>query len=148
MAEDMLEAVFRRQAEFAARIGGAGLGHPIGTDWDRLATDGSLSEEDAARITQAIDTYATCITQEAAELRDWVPWKHWSQSLGNKADKGPEGIEPWTEEHLYEMRVEVADLLCFLVNTAMWLGMGAAELNAYHTEKVGVNHARQDEGKY
>lgn len=109
-------------------------------DFNRLV----LPEIDQMALTNQIDIIATCITQEASELRDWVPWKHWSRRLGNKR----EDVSLWTPEHIEELRVEVIDLLHFVLEAAIVLGMGTKELFELWQKKANINVDRQVKGDY
>jgi hypothetical protein len=102
---------------------------------------GYIMEPEQRIITQKVGEYCTALIQEACELRDWTPWKPWSGQLGNKSS-----VRPWSFEHLREMRVEIADLWCFLQNAAAWLGMDQEMFVKYHLEKVEINFKRQREG--
>ncbi len=102
-----------------------------------------LGLEEVQHVEHEVQKYALCLMMEASELMDWTRWKHWSQQLGNK-----EPLVPGSPQHIREMRVEIADLMCFLVNAAFALGMTAEMFNTIHAEKVGVNHQRQNTGNY
>lgn len=133
---DRLDMMFANQHELMQRF----PKFSVLVDFNRLV----LPEHDHQLLTAQIDDIATCIMQEAAELRDWVPWKHWSQRLGNKR----EDIELWTPEHIAELRMEVIDLLHFVLEAAICLGMGTNELFALWRHKAGVNVDRQKQGDY
>ena len=75
--------------------------------------------------------YARAIQQEAAELTDSVPWKWWAQ---------------YQKVDLQNARVEVIDLMHFVVSAAQVLGMDAAEFHRLYTAKHKINQARQDSG--
>ena len=70
-----------------------------------------------------------CLTVEAVELLDNVNWKHWK-----KTQKAMD---------LEQARFEVADLMCFIFNTAMLLGMDAESLFQYTMRKQEINRERQ-----
>jgi len=133
---DMLVLCFERQKAFQERLG---LKFPEFPDY------GSMDTASIALMLDGIDKNATAIIMEGAELKDWTPWKHWSVNSGNKEIKSSDF---GSDAHLREMKMEVADILCFLINTAMYLGMTPQALNAIHAEKMGVNHGRQDSGNY
>lgn len=96
----------------------------IGVDTDKIqgATD--------QQVTWLLN-YARAIQQEAAELTDSVPWKWWARY--QKAD-------------FENAKVEVVDLMHFVVSAAQVLGMDAAEFHRLYTAKHKVNQARQDSG--
>jgi dimeric dUTPase (all-alpha-NTP-PPase superfamily) len=71
------------------------------------------------------------LTQEVAELTDSVPWKWWAKY--QKFDK-------------QNARVEVIDLLHFLISIAQVLEMTPADFYDAYAKKHKVNLARQDSG--
>ncbi|MDR2677111.1 MAG: dUTPase [Puniceicoccales bacterium] len=85
---------------------------------------------DSERITWVLN-YARALQQEIAELVDSVPWKWWAK---------------YQKLDLQNARVEVVDLLHFLMATAQTLGMSAGDVYAAYLKKNAVNHARQDSG--
>ena len=80
---------------------------------------------------QWVLNYCRAMTQEIAELTDSVPWKWWAKY--QKFDK-------------QNARVEVIDLLHFLVSIAQVLEMGPADFSEAYAKKHQVNVARQDSG--
>lgn len=80
---------------------------------------------------QWVLNYCRAITQEIAELTDSVPWKWWAKY--QKFDK-------------QNARVEVIDLLHFLISIAQVLEMTPADFYEAYTKKHKVNLARQDIG--
>ena len=75
--------------------------------------------------------YCRALTQEVAELTDSVPWKWWAKY--QKFDK-------------QNARVEVIDLLHFLISIAQVLEMTPDDFYEAYTKKHKVNLARQDSG--
>ena len=71
------------------------------------------------------------MTQEIAELTDSVPWKWWAKY--QKFDK-------------QNARVEVVDLLHFLISLAQVLEMSPDDIFQAYAKKHQVNLARQDSG--
>jgi dimeric dUTPase (all-alpha-NTP-PPase superfamily) len=69
--------------------------------------------------------------QEIAELVDSVPWKWWAK------------YQKFDEQNA---RVEVVDLLHFLVSTAQILGMSADDIYEAYCKKNSINHRRQESG--
>ncbi len=106
-------------------------------------THDPLLPRDAEMLATWVNEYSTCIMMEGAELKDWTPWKHWSQQLGNKSK-----VEPWSAAHIEEMRIECADILCFLVNACMALGLDSQGLYDIYRAKADINLARQASGTY
>ncbi len=80
---------------------------------------------------QWVLNYCRAMTQEVAELTDSVPWKWWAKY--QKFDK-------------QNARVEVIDLLHFLVSIAQVLEMTPADFSEAYAKKHQVNLARQDSG--
>ncbi|QSR87904.1 dUTPase [Methylacidiphilum caldifontis] len=75
--------------------------------------------------------YTRAISQELAELVDCIPWKWWAK---------------YQKPDLQNARVEVVDLLHFLVSTAQLLDMSADDLFEAYTKKHLVNVKRIDGG--
>jgi dimeric dUTPase (all-alpha-NTP-PPase superfamily) len=80
---------------------------------------------------QWVLNYCRAMSQEIAELTDSVPWKWWAKY--QKFDK-------------QNARVEVVDLLHFLISLAQVLEMSAGDVYEAYTKKHSVNLARQDSG--
>ena len=96
----------------------------IGVDTDKV--QGNPEEQ-----TKWLLNYCRAIQQETAELTDSVPWKWWAK---------------YQKLDLENAKVEVVDLMHFVVSAAQVLGMDAAEFHRLYTKKHAVNHARQDSG--
>ena len=75
--------------------------------------------------------YCRAVTQETAELTDSVPWKWWAK------------YQTFDKQNA---RVEVVDLLHFLISLAQVLEMSADDIYAAYTKKHQVNVARQESG--
>ncbi|MDR2664386.1 MAG: dUTPase [Puniceicoccales bacterium] len=75
--------------------------------------------------------YARAMQQEIAELVDSLPWKWWAK---------------YQRFDLQNARVEVVDILHFLISMAIALGMDADDLYEKFCKKNEVNHMRQDGG--
>jgi dimeric dUTPase (all-alpha-NTP-PPase superfamily) len=80
---------------------------------------------------QWVLNYCRAMSQEIAELTDSVPWKWWAKY--QKFDK-------------QNARVEVVDLLHFLISLAQVLEMTPEDFAAAYAKKHQVNLARQDHG--
>ena len=80
---------------------------------------------------QWVLNYCRAMTQEVAELTDSVPWKWWAKY--QKFDK-------------QNARVEVIDLLHFLISIAQVLEMTPADFYEAYAKKHQVNLSRQDAG--
>ena len=92
-----------------------------------VQTDGMSDEEK----TKWILNYTRAMTQELAELTDSVPWKWWAK------------YQKFDEQNA---RVEVVDLLHFLISMAQVLGMSADDVFQAYMKKNEVNFKRQDSG--
>ena len=86
---------------------------------------------DDAEKTKWILNYCRAMSQEMAELTDSVPWKWWAK------------YQQFDEQNA---RVEVVDLLHFLISMAQVLGMSADDVFAAYVKKNAVNFQRQDSG--
>jgi len=75
--------------------------------------------------------YCRAMSQEIAELTDSVPWKWWAK---------------YQQFDRQNARVEVVDLLHFLISLAQVLEMSADDVYAAYTKKHQVNLQRQDRG--
>ena len=75
--------------------------------------------------------YCRAMNQEIAELTDCVPWKWWAKY--QKFDQ-------------QNARVEIVDMLHFLISLCQVVGMDADEVFNAYTKKHQVNITRQDSG--
>ncbi len=75
--------------------------------------------------------YCRAMSQEIAELTDSVPWKWWAK------------YQAFDKQNA---RVEVADLLHFLISLAQVLDMTAEDIHGLYCRKHAVNQQRQDSG--
>lgn len=75
--------------------------------------------------------FCRAMSQEIAELTDSVPWKWWAK------------YQRFDEQNA---RVEVVDLLHFLISLAQVLGMTADDLFNAYVKKNQVNFERQETG--
>ncbi len=75
--------------------------------------------------------YCRAMSQELAELTDSVPWKWWAK------------YQTFDKQNA---RVEVIDLLHFLISLAQVLEMDAEDFHQAYTKKHEVNVSRQDNG--
>jgi dimeric dUTPase (all-alpha-NTP-PPase superfamily) len=87
-----------------------------------------MSEADK---TKWVLNYCRAMSQELAELTDSVPWKWWAK------------YQKFDEQNA---RVEVVDLLHFLISLAQVLGMSADDVFQAYVKKNEVNFQRQDSG--
>lgn len=98
------------------------LNRRIGVDTDCM---------DEKQRQQWLLNYCRAMSQEVAELTDCVPWKWWASY--QKFDK-------------QNARVEIVDLLHFLVSLAQVMEITPEELFEAYTKKHRVNLNRQDSG--
>ena len=84
-----------------------------------------------AEQTQWVLNYCRAMSQEIAELTDSVPWKWWAK------------YQKFDEQNA---RVEVVDLLHFLISLAQVLGLSADDVFQAYVKKNAVNFQRQETG--
>jgi dimeric dUTPase (all-alpha-NTP-PPase superfamily) len=75
--------------------------------------------------------YSRALQQEIAELVDSVPWKWWAK---------------YQNFDRQNARVEVIDILHFLISIAQILGMTSDDFFEAYRKKNDINHKRQDSG--
>jgi dimeric dUTPase (all-alpha-NTP-PPase superfamily) len=75
--------------------------------------------------------YCLAIRQEVAELTDSVPWKWWAK------------YQKYDEQNV---RVEIVDILHFLISLAQVAGMSADDVFQAYRKKNEVNFKRQESG--
>ena len=95
----------------------------------RIGVDTTQMTDDQRQ--QWVLNYCRALTQEVAELTDSVPWKWWAKY--QKFDK-------------QNARVEIVDLLHFLISLAQVMEITPEELFEAYTKKHRVNLARQESG--
>jgi len=98
------------------------LNKRIGVDTD------AMTEADRQ---QWLLQYCRAIGQEVAELTDCAPWKWWAK------------YQTFDRQNA---RVEVVDLMHFVISAAQVLEMSAADLFEAYMKKHQVNLNRQDSG--
>ncbi|MDR1255000.1 MAG: dUTPase [Puniceicoccales bacterium] len=94
----------------------------LGKDVDRL------HQKETA---EWILNYARALQQEISELVDCVPWKWWAH---------------YQKMDIQNARVELVDIVHFVICLAQVLGMSAEDLFNAYLKKNEVNHHRQDVG--
>ena len=75
--------------------------------------------------------YCRALSQELAELTDSVPWKWWAK------------YQTFDKQNA---RIEVVDIVHFVVSLAQVLGLSADDVHALYCKKNEVNFKRQDSG--
>ncbi len=88
----------------------------------------SLSEEQQK---EWLLNYCRAMTQEIAELTDCVPWKWWAK------------YQTYDKQNA---RVEIVDILHFLISAAQVVGLSAQDVYDAYTAKNKVNFQRQESG--
>ena len=80
---------------------------------------------------QWVLNYCRAMSQEIAELTDCVPWKWWAK---------------YQKFDVQNARVEIVDLLHFLVSLAQVMELTPDEIFEAYAKKHAVNLARQESG--
>ena len=122
MRRDMLADIFELQGELNRRIG-----------YDTPALHDNFDPHSAGKW---LMDYIMASANELEELRDCTFWKHWCK----EAKAG----ERFKIHDLQNARVEVIDLLFFWVSMAQCVGLTAEEVHDLYTQKLSINHKRQD----
>lgn len=124
---EAIEAHLKKVRQLESMFDAQGkLNQRVNVDTVQIGLTGS--EEEKAKW---VGNFCTAIIQETAELRDSVPWKWWSKHQ---------------TFDLQNARVEVVDILHFLISVAQVLGMTSQDLFDAYMAKMEVNHKRQDSG--
>ena len=118
----MLKELFAKQAELNKRTG-----------FDAASLRESFDPQVAG---EWLNNYIAAMSNELEELRDCTYWKHWCK----EAKDG----RRFSLHDLQNARVEVTDLLFFWTSLAQCLGLDADDVVRLYHQKLGVNHARQD----
>lgn len=100
------------------------LNRALGVDTDAIRGDPE------AQRTWLLN-YSRAMSQEVAELTDSVPWKWWAK---------------YQTLDLANAKVEIVDLLHFLVSAAQVAGMDAEEVFDLYVRKHRLNRDRQKDG--
>ena len=132
--EDMLQSIFAMQAD---------LNNYVFTKNEIKADDGSqlsmstiIDQAGTGRLgvndlpNHWLSRYSQAMEAELRELKDDLLWKWWSK---DKID-------------LQNVRVELIDILHFLVSAMMAAGLSAEKVFDIYRQKHAVNRGRQDSG--
>ncbi len=119
----MLDELFELQAALNKRIGND--------------TQALRDNFDPLQAGVLLHDYIMAASNELEELRDCTYWKHWCK----EAREG----RRFELHDLQNARVEVIDLLFFLISMAQCVGLTAQDVFDLYKQKLAVNHARQDE---
>lgn len=132
--DDMLESIFALQAALNDHVFQANALRD--NDGNALTMAAIHDQVTAGRLmvndlpNQWLSKYAKAMNEELGELQDELRWKWWSK---DKID-------------LQNIRVELVDLLHFLVSALLCAGMTAEKVYDIYKQKHAVNLARQDSG--
>lgn len=96
----------------------------IGVDTDDIS-------KDPKRQAEWIQNYCRALGQETAELLDSTPWKWWAK---------------YQTMDVQNAKVEVIDLLHFVISAAQVLGLTAEDVFSVYQQKHQVNLNRQKSG--
>ncbi len=119
----MLAELFELQASLNKRIG-----HD---------TQALRENFDPLKAGELLNDYIMAASNELEELRDCTYWKHWCR----EAREG----RRFELHDLQNARVEVIDLLFFLISMAQCVGLTAQDVVDLYKQKLAVNHTRQDQ---
>lgn len=111
---------------------------------ERLGVETTASEyraQTVGELTNRVLANAMALQQELAETIDWLPWKSW-KNYGTLPDEAIESHE----ELVNEVKFEVIDMMHFLLNMAIALGMSWDEVLDIFYTKQRENRARQERG--
>ena len=118
----MLKYLFEKQAELNKRTG-----------FDAKTLREKFDPQYAG---EWLNNYIAAMSNELEELRDSTYWKHWCK----EAKEG----KRFQIHDLQNARVEVIDMLFFWISLAQCVGLDAEDAVKLYNQKLGVNHARQD----
>ena len=123
---DLLCDMFKRQIALNAKYG-----YVPGKEW--------LLCSEAADIHDGrwLNDYITAMVDELGELRDCTIWKHWY-----KEARTGKRFMLTDREHA---KVEVVDLMFFLISMAQAVGLTAPEFYGLYIKKLTLNHQRRDD---
>jgi len=96
------------------------------------AVDGKTSEK---RRLELVDYVLVAMSQEIAELRDYLPWKTWKDN--SRYDY--KAVEK-------EIKYELIDILHFWLDLCLLLGVTGPDIVKYYFSKCWQNHQRQKKG--
>ena len=85
---------------------------------------------------EALDEQVFALIHELVEFRNWTNWKKWRRTY---RDALPPDV-------VNEMKVEVVDMMHFMLNLMNILGLTGAELLTLYFAKRELNIVRQQEG--
>ena len=124
-----LQHMLASQNEFQSSL--SGNFNDLALSEERLTAQSDSPLQDFA---QAMSYNILASHAELTELLEWIPWKNW-KTYG-----------PMTEEQVMEARYEAIDILHFLFNMMMLLGMDAQMIYDLFMRKQQENRNRQKRG--
>jgi len=124
--DDIFEHIVRLQTTFAKQF------HSMFIKQDQKFVEDCGSATTRA-LTALIQGNLACISNEVEEVREWLPWKHWKRYQGFDID-------------LEELRMEYIDMLHFVLEGMILLGMDHKDIHRYYLSKMAENHRRQAKG--
>lgn len=131
---DRLEEIFRLQTELNDKVfRKQDIRGPDGNVLSMAALQASLARGELGPnglANQWLRNYLKALREEADELDRELLWKWWSKDTLD----------------LQNIRVEIVDLLHFLVSLAMAAGLTAEEFHRLYVKKGEVNRQRQEQG--
>lgn len=102
-------------------------------------TRGTTGDYDLSRLpqqlTQAVRFNVEALHVELAELLDLLPWKEWKSYPADYVD----------QKQVEEIKFEIIDLLFFVNNLFLSLGMTDEDIQAYYFAKYQENVRRQNQ---
>lgn len=96
-----------------------------------------IISDDKFLFYKTLHDHAEALNHEAIELINWLPWKGWTEYLGNSWDK-TEGNIQLSPEHIYEMQMEAIDCLKFLSIIFIILDMDLPTIKRLFVEKTKI----------
>lgn len=86
--------------------------------------------------------FQECMEKELEEVKELLPWKHWSSATIG------EEVYPNLpiEERINMLKIELIDIWHFLMSAMMCVGIGPDELHKLYIDKNKVNFERQKQG--
>jgi phosphoribosyl-ATP pyrophosphohydrolase len=125
MPHDLLTEMFRLQEELNLKYG--------------FTPGGMMVREDRKDLHDGkwLNNFITAMEAELGELRDCTIWKHWYR----EAREG----RRWMLTDREHAKVEVVDLMFFLMSMAQAVGLTAQDMYDLYVRKLGLNHERRDD---
>ena len=142
--KDKLEHIFQIQGAFADLcFHNNNIRGPEGEilSCDRVAQDAlELKHGYNDLLVRWIWEMHSALQDELRELKDLLPWKHWSKTkMGEK--EHPEASQ---EERLNHLRLELVDMIHFIVEALLFTGLSAEQVYQLYLRKNIVNIERQE----